>query len=59
MAWSMALTGVFGYGVVGLSDEVWEVTDAWLVMSLIVWVAMNGVLHAVVLPAERAWGRWR
>jgi uncharacterized membrane protein len=56
LTWSMILTGVFGFGVVGMSDEVFSLGDGWVLAAIVVWVAMNGVLHAVLLPAERAWG---
>jgi uncharacterized membrane protein len=56
LAWAMALTGVFGFGIVGMSDDVFGLGDGWVLASIAVWVVMNGVLHAVVLPAERAWG---
>jgi uncharacterized membrane protein len=50
------LIGLFGFGLVGMSDEVWEFSQTWVWLSIVVWLAMNGVLHAMLLPAERALG---
>jgi uncharacterized membrane protein len=56
LTWSMIVTGVLGFALAGMSDDVYSVSDGWVVASIIVWIAMNGVLHAVLLPAEKAWG---
>ena len=50
---SLIVGGLLGFGVAGLSDEV-QLSDGWLVASVIAWLAMNGVLHAMVIPAEKA-----
>ena len=51
---SLIVGGLLGFGVAGLSDEVYQLSDGWLVVSVIAWLAMNGVLHAMVIPAEKA-----
>ncbi len=51
---SLIVGGLLGFGVAGLSDEVHQLSDWWLVVSVIAWLAMNGVLHAMVIPAEKA-----
>lgn len=51
---ALILTGLFGFGLQGMSDGVIEFGDTWFWLSIILWIAMNGVLHAMVLPAERA-----
>lgn len=57
---ALIVTGILGFGVAGMSkipgtDELqWKMSQSWLVTAFIVWVAMNGVLHAIVLPAEKA-----
>ena len=50
----MILVGLLGFGLQGMSDGVWEFGQTWLWLAVIVWVAMNGVLHGLLLPAERA-----
>ncbi len=52
---ALLLTGIFGFGLAGLSGKVFKMSQPWLMIAFVVWVAMNGVLHAVVIPAERKW----
>lgn len=49
---SLILSGLIGFGVAGMSDEVFKVSQGWLVAAVIVWIAMNGVLHALIRPGE-------
>lgn len=57
---ALVATGILGFGVAGLSkspgtDElVWQMSQGWLITAFIVWIAMNGVLHAIIFPAEKA-----
>jgi uncharacterized membrane protein len=51
---ALILTGLFGFAMQGMSDSVIEFGDTWFWLAIVVWIAMNGVLHAVLLPAERA-----
>jgi len=51
---ALILTGLLGFGLQGLSDSVIEFGQTWFWLAIVVWLAMNGVLHAVLLPAERA-----
>jgi uncharacterized membrane protein len=52
---ALILTGVLGFGLSGMSDDVFQLSDGWLVAAVFLWIAMNGVLHAVEAPAERAY----
>ena len=51
---ALIVGGLLGFGVAGLSDKIYQLSDAWLAFSIIIWLAMNGVLHVMVFPAERA-----
>lgn len=51
---ALVLNGVFGFGLAGMSDELYKMSQPWLATAFILWVAMNGILHAVLIPAERA-----
>lgn len=51
---ALILTGLFGFAMQGMSGGVIEFGQTWFWLAIVVWVAMNGVLHAVLLPAERA-----
>lgn len=51
---ALLLSGVVGMGLVGMSDKAFRMSQAWTAGAFVLWIAMNGVLHAVVIPAERA-----
>ncbi len=51
---ALILTGLFGFALQGMSDGVIEFGQTWFWLAIVVWVAMNGVLHGMLLPAERA-----
>lgn len=51
---ALILAGLFGFAMQGMSDGVIEMGDTWFWLSILIWVAMNGILHAMLLPAERA-----
>jgi hypothetical protein len=55
----LILGGLLGFGVAGMSDDgtgelVYSVSDSWLWPAAVIWVAMNGVLHAMIIPGEKA-----
>lgn len=51
---ALILTGLFGFGLQGMSDSVWKFSQTWLWLAALVWLAMIGLLHALLFPAERA-----
>jgi uncharacterized membrane protein len=51
---ALILTGLFGFAMQGMSDGVIEFSQTWFWLSIVVWLGMNGVLHGMLLPAERA-----
>lgn len=51
---ALVVTGILGFGLVGMSSDVFELGQGWVIASIVVWIAINGILHAVVVPAERA-----
>ena len=51
---ALILTGLFGFAMQGMSDGVIEFSQTWFWLAIVVWIVMNGVLHAVLLPPERA-----
>jgi hypothetical protein len=50
---ALILTGLFGILCVVTSDEVFEFDQTWITLAFLVWIAMNGVYHAVVLTGRR------
>jgi hypothetical protein len=53
-AGGLILSGLFGILLIVISDDVWEFSDTWISLAFLVWIAMNGVFHAMVFPARRA-----
>lgn len=48
------VAGVLGMGLISMSDDVWEWSQTWVWLALVVWAAAVGVQHALLFPAERA-----
>lgn len=53
---ALILAGLLGFGLVGMSDKEYSMSEGWLVAAIVLWVAMTGILHALLVPAERALG---
>jgi hypothetical protein len=53
---ALILAGLFGIGLIFSSDDAWKFSQGWISMAFVVWIAMNGVLHALIIPGERAVG---
>jgi uncharacterized membrane protein len=51
---SLIVNGLLGFALAGMSDKTYSMSQGWLAASFIIWIAMNGILHAVLIPAERA-----
>jgi uncharacterized membrane protein len=51
---ALILTGLLGFALQGMSDGVHSMGETWIWLSILLWIALNGVLHAVLLPAEKA-----
>ena len=51
---ALILTGLFGFAMQGMSDGAIEFGQTWFWLAIVIWIAMNGVMHAILLPAERA-----
>ena len=47
----MTLVWVLGMGLVGMSDDVWEMTQTWILLSLIGWVILMLVSWFLIRPA--------
>jgi uncharacterized membrane protein len=48
---ALVLTWVFGMGLVGASDELIEMSDGWIIASLLIWVALVVVSWFLVRPS--------
>ena len=48
---ALALVWVLGMGMVGLSDDLWEMSQTWIVLSLIGWVMLMLVSWFLIRPS--------
>jgi hypothetical protein len=48
---AMTLVWALGMGLVGLSDDVWELSQRWILLSLIGWVILMVVSWFLIRPA--------
>jgi uncharacterized membrane protein len=48
------LAAVFGFGLVGLSDDVYTFGQLWIWLSIIIYVVYLGISHGVLMPRVRA-----
>ena len=49
---ALIVTGVLGFGLQGMSSGAWEFSQGWIIGAIVVWIAMNGVLHGLIMPNE-------
>ena len=50
---ALIVTGLLGFALSGMSDSFYKLSQGWLMASFLLWIAMNGVLHALIIPGER------
>lgn len=52
---ALILAGLFGILMIVTQDG-FEFSDTWVSMAFVVWFAMNGVVHGMIVPNERRLG---
>jgi hypothetical protein len=51
---ALILTGLFGIlCIVTAPGDIFEFSQTWVSLAFVVWIAMNGVFHALVLAGQR------
>lgn len=50
---AVILTGLLGFALQGMSGGAWKMSQGWMIGAVVVWIAMNGVLHGMLFPGER------
>lgn len=50
----IGLAGILGFGLAGMSEKVFKVSQAWLSISAVLWIVLLAVLFFVARPAIRA-----
>lgn len=51
---ALILAGLFGILCIVTSDSRFEFSQTWISLAFVVWIAMNGVFHALVLAGGKA-----
>lgn len=47
------LAGVFGIGLIGLSDGAWEFSEAWISIAFVLWFILLGIVFGALLPTYK------
>ncbi|MDE0845477.1 MAG: CopD family protein [Actinomycetota bacterium] len=50
---ALAAAGLLGFTLTGMSDQLYQLSQLWLWLSAGCWLAMNGLLHGLILKAEK------
>ena len=53
---ALIVAGLLGIALVEMSEDAISMTEGWVIAALVIWVAMNGILHGMIRPALRAQG---
>ena len=51
---SLVLAGLFGIGLIGMSDKIFEFSQTWVSLAFLFWFLMLGLFFAGLIPAQRA-----
>lgn len=54
---ALLVAGVLGFGLAGMSDDVYELSQPWLAAAVLIWLGQAAVYVFGVVPAMRAVGR--
>ncbi len=50
---ALVLAGVFGFGMIGMSDKVFKFSQSWVSIAMLIWFGMIGVIYGLMVPAEK------
>lgn len=50
---ALAIGGILGFGLAGMSDEVFKVSQPWLTAAALLWFIALGVVFGMMAPAEK------
>ena len=53
---ALLAVGILGFALVGFSDGQWKFTDPWVFISALLWLAIGGIISAVIIPGEKQVG---
>ena len=50
----IGLAGILGFGLAGMSDKVYKMSQSWLSIAAVLWIVLLAVLFFVARPAIKA-----
>ena len=50
---ALVLAGIFGCGLVGMSEKVYKFSEPWVSAASLVWLIAIGVVYGLMVPAEK------
>ena len=50
---AFAASGIFGFGLIGVSDKVWAFDQTWISIAMLLWFVGLGVMFGLMAPAEK------
>ena len=53
---ALIVAGLLGIALVEMSEDAISMTEGWVIAAIVIWVAMNGILHGMITPALKAQG---
>ncbi len=53
---ALIVAGLLGIALVEMSEDAISMTEGWVIAAILIWVAMNGILHGMIRPALKAQG---
>jgi len=51
---SLAAAGILGFGLAGMSEDVYELSQTWLLVAVLLWLILLAVTFLVTRPAIKA-----
>ncbi|MFA5565074.1 MAG: hypothetical protein WC184_05485 [Acidimicrobiia bacterium] len=49
----LVLSGLLGFGIAGMSDKVFKMSQTWLMVAALLWIVLVAVYAAVARPAAK------
>ena len=53
---ALIVAGLLGIALIEMSEDAISMTEGWVIAAIVIWVAMNGILHGMIRPALKAQG---
>ena len=51
---ALIVAGLLGIALIEMSEGTISFEEGWVIAALVIWVAMNGILHGMIRPALKA-----